>query len=273
MRIAAAFTQGDSDYLFVGRNGVFYDRAGRDWDATITRIVDNPISLRQAFWSPYKKLVRMIEEQIAKRAAAAEAASTAKLEGAAATAASADKLKPPAPGKVDVGTVAALGVAFGAIGTFVAALMGYLMGIVRLGPIAIVGAALGVIALISGPSMILAYIKLRKRNLGPILDASGWAINAKAHISVPFGAELTSVAKLPPGSQRELRDPFAEKKSPWPRLIAAAFVLYIVYALLSHMGYIYEWSGGRLGVKREVQSAKVEQIEVPANPFAGFGKR
>src|SRR5437867_12769399 len=40
MKIAACFTQGDSDYLFVGRNGLFYDRAGRDWDATITRIID-----------------------------------------------------------------------------------------------------------------------------------------------------------------------------------------------------------------------------------------
>ena len=64
MNLAACFTQGDSDYLFVGRRGVFYDRQGRDWDAVITSIVDNPISIRQAFWSPYKKFVRMIEEQV-----------------------------------------------------------------------------------------------------------------------------------------------------------------------------------------------------------------
>ena len=70
MTIAACFTQGDSDYLFVGRHGVFYDRKGRDWDTIITSIVDNPISIRQAFWAPYKKFVRMIEEQVAKRAAA-----------------------------------------------------------------------------------------------------------------------------------------------------------------------------------------------------------
>ena len=36
-------------------SGIFYDRKGRDWDATITRILDNPISIRQAFWAPYKK--------------------------------------------------------------------------------------------------------------------------------------------------------------------------------------------------------------------------
>ena len=59
----------------VGRNGIFYDRKGRDWDATITKIVDNPISIRQAFWAPYKKVARMIQEQIAKRAASADEAS------------------------------------------------------------------------------------------------------------------------------------------------------------------------------------------------------
>jgi hypothetical protein len=273
MHIVAAFTDGDSDNLMLGRNGVFYDRAGRDWDATITRIVDNPISLRQAFWSPYKKFVRMIEEQVAKRAAAAEASSSAKLQSVAAGAATADKLKPADPRKVDVGTVAALGVAFGAIGTFLAAMLGYLTGIIKLGPFAILAAALGVVALISGPSLILAYIKLRQRNLGPILDACGWAVNARARISVPFGAELTHVAKLPPGSQRDLRDPFAEKKSLWPKLIAAAFVLYIVYALLSHMGFVHEWTGGRLGEKREIKkTSAVEQMApgIPSPPTLRF---
>src|SRR5436305_12603810 len=79
MQIVAAFTDGDSDNLMVGRNGIFYDRKGRDWDATISRIVDNPISIRQAFWAPYKKFERMIEEQIAKRAASADEAAAARL--------------------------------------------------------------------------------------------------------------------------------------------------------------------------------------------------
>ena len=114
MQIVAAFTDGDSDNLMVGRNGIFYDRKGRDWDATITKIIDNPISIRQAFWSPYKKLVRMIEEQVAKRAAAADAAADATTRQAAAKAAvQADSrrpppLEPPKP-KIDVGTVAAIG--------------------------------------------------------------------------------------------------------------------------------------------------------------------
>lgn len=83
-QIVAAFTDGDSDNLMVGRNGIFYDREGQDWDATISKLIDNPISIRQAFWAPYKKAARMIQEQIAKRAASADQAAAAKLAQAAA---------------------------------------------------------------------------------------------------------------------------------------------------------------------------------------------
>src|SRR5206468_3661952 len=78
-QVVAVFTDGHSENLIVGRNGVFYDRKNQDWDATITKIVANPISIREAFWSPYRKLVRMIEDQIAKRAAAADAAAQQQL--------------------------------------------------------------------------------------------------------------------------------------------------------------------------------------------------
>ena len=265
MSILAIFSQGDDDSLMVGRNGIFYDRKGLDYDATITRIVSNPISLRQAFWLPYKKFVRLIEEMVSKRAASAEASSDAKLTRAAAATAAADTSKPAEPRKIDVGTVAALGVAFGSIATFLGLMVGHLIGIVAYGPLAIIGLILGVIALISGPSVILAYIKLRKRNLGPILDANGWAVNAKAKINVPFGAALTEIAKLPPGADRDLVDPFAEKKSPWPNLIAFALVLYLVYLLLNHLGFIYQWTDGRLGVQKNAgQPNNTQATAVPA---------
>jgi hypothetical protein len=216
--VVAAFTHGDSDNLMVGRNGIFYDRKGRDWDATITKLIDNPISLHQAFWLPYKKLVRMIEEQVAKRAAAADAASTAKLQDTAAATAGASATPPAAPKKMDLGTIALLTTAFTAIAGIITTILAKLTGIFSMGIYAIpafIGIFIGIILLISGPSMVLAYVKLRKRNLAPILDANGWAVNAKARINVPLGKSLTQVAELPPGSQRDLTDPFAEKKKPW----------------------------------------------------------
>lgn len=249
MQIVAAFTGGDSDNLMLGRNGIFYDRKGRDWDATISKIVDNPISIRQAFWSPYKKFVRAIEEQIAKRAAAADASASDKLAQAAANMSRADiiaeKNKAAEVKKVDVGTVAAMGVAVGAIGGAAASLA---TGVLRLPAWQIPLVFVGLILLISLPSMIIAWLKLRKRNLGPILDANGWAVNARARMNIPFGAALTQVATLPPSAHLDrMADPFADKKSPWPRIVVLALILLFAYVILSKMGYIYQWTHGRLG--------------------------
>ena len=220
-QIVAAFTDGDSDNLMIGRNGIFYDRKGVDWDATITKIVDNPISVRQAFWSPYKKFVRMIEEQAAKRAAAADAASSAKLAKAAEATANADKAGAP-PKKVDVGTVAALGVAITGAISALTLILGYVFKLAWWQyPLVFIG----IMLVISGPSMVIAWLKLRKRNLGPILDANGWAVNAKAKINVPFGRSLTQVAKRPPGSQLDSTDPFAEKQQPWKLYLFLVIVL------------------------------------------------
>ena len=225
MTIVAVFTAGDRDNLMIGRNGVFYDRQGNDWDATITKIIDNPISIRQAFWSPYKKFVRLIEEQVAKRAAEHDKESDKMLADTATTTANVDRAKAPEAKKVDVGTVAALGVAVGAIGTFFTAILGYGSGVLKLGPLAVAGAMIGVMALISLPSVVLAWLKLRTRNIGPILDANGWAVNANAKMNIPFGATLTSVAKLPPGSKRDNRDPYAEKGFPWMRILVVSVIL------------------------------------------------
>jgi hypothetical protein len=229
MQIVAAFTNGDSDNLMVGRNGIFYDRQGRDWDATITKIVDNPISIRQAFWAPYKKAVRMIQEQFAKRAAHADQAAVGRLTASAATAEQAATRGPapaPEPKRLDPGIIAAIGVGAAGLGGMVGGLLTGFLNLKGLMPLGV----LAIILLISGPSMILAWLKLRKRNLGPILDANGWAVNAKAKINVPFGASLTRVASLPAGAQRDLVDPFEEKKRPWRLYTVLAVIVVLVLA-------------------------------------------
>jgi hypothetical protein len=211
LSIVAAFTDGDSDNLMVGRNGIFYDRRGLDWDATITKIIENPISIRQAFWLPYKKFLRFTEQQVAKRAATADAAASTKLGGAALPAAPVPTT-PAGPKKFDLALVTGMTVAATTLSAALLGIVGMILGLKWWQyPLLI----LGVILLISGPSMVIAYVKLRKRNLGPILDANGWAVNATAKINVPLGRSLTGVAKLPPGSQRDLVDPFAVKRKPW----------------------------------------------------------
>lgn len=256
MTIAAAFTDGDSDNLMVGRNGVFYDRQGRDWDATITKVVENPISIRQAFWAPYKKLVRMIEEQVAKRAAAGEAAADAKLDATAAGTANVDK-KAAETKKIDVGTVAALGVAFGAIGTLLATIVGYLVGLFTLPFWQLVLAVVGIVVLISTPSMVIAWLKLRQRNLGPILDANGWAVNGQVKLNVPFGASLTKVAALPANAGTSLAVKYPEPPTALPKLVMTLVGIAFVLSLLNHFGVISTLTGGRFGAE-PATAARVE---------------
>ena len=57
--------------------------------------------------------------------------------------------------------------------------------------------------------MILAWMKLRKRNLAPLLNANGWAINADAIVNVLFGNTLTEQAQYP---IVKLKDPHAKIK-------------------------------------------------------------
>jgi hypothetical protein len=235
MKIAACFTQGDSDFLRVGRNGVFYDRQGRDWDATIVKIIDNPISIRQAFWAPYKKFVRMIEEQAAKFAAAKEQESHARMaEAATGTVGHATgtvkKAEPVDVGKM-VGIIAAIGVGAGALGTL---LGGLVSGFVGLQPWwAKLVAVLGVMAVISGPSMFIAWLKLRQRTLGPVLDANGWAVNGRVAVNLPLGFALTARAVLPPGAIRSLRDPYADRAAARRKFLFWLVVLIVAGGLVT----------------------------------------
>lgn len=235
INIAAAFTAGDSDQLMAGRNGVFYDRRGRDWDATIVRIVDHPISLRQAFWSPYKQLSRMVATQLQKVATSKAQESENKLsasvlESAKKGGAVPAPTKPAAPPPFDVGKFAgifaAIGLAVGAIGTAMASAV---TGLFALTWWQIPLAFAGLLLAISGPAVVLAWLKLRSRNLGPLLDANGWAINARARINIPFGTSLTELAQLPTNAERSLSDPYAEKSSRWP-LVATVLGLAVAAA-------------------------------------------
>ena len=241
MSVACAFTAGDSDNLFEGRNGIFYDRKGDDWNATITKIVSNPISIRQAFWSPYKKVLRSIQEAVAKKAAAADEAANARLATGAAAAGEAAKTgtAPPKP-KFDIGIVAALGVAVGGLST---ALAGILGGFLDLGPWIPLG-IVGILLAISGPSMFIAWLKLRQRNLGPILDANGWAVNTLTRVNIPLGSSLTELPKIPAGSERSLVDPYAEKKSVWPKVILWLLILAGITFGLYRTNLLHKWTQG-----------------------------
>ena len=218
-KIVALFTNGDSDTIVVGRNGIFYDRTGKDWNAVVSKIIANPISVRQAFLMPYKQLAAMIESQIAARAAASEAKSAELLSKTATTVTTADKqaaagtapaaTTPIVAKKLDLGTIALIGTALGGISALIGSILQALFGLGFWVPLGL----MGIMLCISGPSMILASLKLRKRSIAPILEANGWAVNTRTRINIPFGAQQTKLAAIPFGSIVVPLDPFADKKN------------------------------------------------------------
>jgi hypothetical protein len=190
-------------------------------------VVEQPVSVRQAFFAPYRRLAAFIENQIRNFAAARDKDVDAQGQAAAAKAGEATAAaRPEAAPAFDIarfaGIFAALGLAVGALGTALAAAVG---GLFQLAwwqfPLVFAGVAL----LISGPSMLMAWLTLRRRNLGPLLDANGWAVNARARINIPFGASLTGLAELPAGASRSLSDPYADKPAAWPWWLAVAVLL------------------------------------------------
>ena len=274
MDIVAALTDGEIGGLHEGKNAIFYDREGNDWDATITKIVDNPISVRQAFWSPYRKFGNWVTDKITKSASEkeskqfdemttkADSASTnltAKPEDAAA------EKKPAAPFDIAkfAGIFAAIGLAFGAIGAALGMLGGFIVA--KWYNVIILVAA--VVLLISGPSMLLAWLKLRKRNLGPVLNANGWAINSDVKINTTFGKTLTSMAKYP---KVVAKDPFADKKMPWWQkcliwLGVLAVLFLLVFRLTQHR---WVWQPKPVEPVAEVVDSvapEAEAVQTPAD--------
>jgi hypothetical protein len=236
IQIVAAVTVGEVQNLTVGKNAVFYDRQGREWDATVYKIIDNPISIRQAFWTPYRKFGNWVTELINKRAAEKEQKQfeniTTKVDEKsqqmpAATDAPAEKPQPQKAQPFDIakfaGIFAAFGMAIGAIGTMLVSIAKGWVVLTWWQQILVI---LGLLLLISGPSMLIAFLKLRRRNLAPLLNANGWAVNADAIINVLFGATLTDQAKYP---VLKLKDPFVKEGMPaWQKWLIAALVVIVL---------------------------------------------
>lgn len=235
MQIVAAMTIGGIRNLIVGKNALFYDNEGNDWDAVVTKIIDNPISIGQAFWSPYRKFGAWVTDLINKSAAEKDSKvfseATNKVQEKKAEMSPLDKKKMET---FDIakfaGIFAAIGMAVGYIGAFLTDVGKGFKDMFLAGWWLPILAILGLMLVISGPSMFLAWTKLRKRNLAPVLNANGWAVNADVMVNVMFGSALTQQAQFP---MLQLVDPLAKKGMPaWKKwIIVVASVLVILLGL------------------------------------------
>ncbi len=272
LTIVAAVTVGEIGDLIVGKNAVYYDNAGLEWDAVITKIVDNPISVAQAFWSPYRRMAKTVENLINKSAADKDAKmmadATAKINAApAALPAGTDpKAAPAAAPPFDIakfaGIFAAIGMALGMIGS---ALVVIFKGLKAMAWWKLILVFVAIMLVISGPAMVLAWLKLRRRNIAPLLNANGWAVNAASKISIPFGETLTDVAKYP---KMKLTDPYAKAGlAPWKKWLISLSAVIVAVGVLWIFNLL-AWAKLPSPLPRYHKAEVVEEVVAPADSVA-----
>ncbi len=249
MDIVAVMTDGRISDLRPGKNGLFYDLDGGDWDAVITKVVENPLSIKQAFWAPYRKVARFVSDKIDKSAADKDAAAMSKLQTTA-DAGPAGAKQPFDVGKF-AGIAAAIGLALAGIGGALALIGTAIKGMTWWQWLLVIAA---VMLIISGPSCFIAWRKLRKRNLGPVLNANGWAINSRVLVNILFGKMLTSVAKYP---KMKLDDPYVKRTPWWRKCLYWLLGLLVVAFGVCYFTNNLKW----MGIERKPKAEPVEQVE------------
>jgi len=201
--VAVPVTSGGRGNLCVGKRGVFQDVAGRERDARVVQIIENPISISEALVSPFQRLGRLITGKIEAMATVAEK----KLDATAAGAVDLIQKGPaqPAPaarpgaGLMAGGLLMGGGVAIAALGSAAAYITKTLASINKLK--LLIGVFVAILAVMV-PYSVMAFVKLRKRDLSAILEGSGWAINARMRLTFRQGRFFTQQPRLPAGAWR-----------------------------------------------------------------------
>ena len=201
--IAVPVTGQNKGNLCLGKRGIFIDRDGREHGAQAVYVIENPISLGEAMVAPFVRLGKMLSGKIESIASKAETSFDAKAN-AAVTQATEQPAAPPAAAPpaqnqsmASAGMLAGAGVAFAAVGSALAYITSKLAEAVWWHILIVIGGAVLAVLL---PTVIVAWMKLRKRDLSAILEGAGWAVNARMRLTRRQGHVFTRRPRLPLGS-------------------------------------------------------------------------
>ena len=185
--VAVPVTSGGKGNLYIGKRGIFQDLNKQDWDAEIVGIVENPISIIEAFSTPFKKLGKLISTKIEELKSTAETQLDTAVKGTEAP--TEQTTQGPGMGNLFMGG----GIAIAALGSAMAFITKTLSEVAwHTILFTILGAVLAVLL----PTFISAFIKLKKRDLTAILEASGWAVNVRMNLTFKLGHFFTIRPKI-----------------------------------------------------------------------------
>lgn len=227
--VVVPVTRGSSTGLYVGRRGVFYGVDGKEYDAEITQIIENPIN----FWESIKDPLRRIRDLITTRAellaqsvqkevetrvthvtSRVETGVQSSLRTVPQTTSSSETplptaaLKPTAGARdLMIGTgfvVAGLATSFKFLADTAEKLRepGALLRLFY-----ILSASAGAfLVVIMAVTSLTAWMKLRRRDLGVLLQAGGWAINGRIRVTAKMGRLFVRPVTLPRNAKHLRRD-------------------------------------------------------------------
>ena len=188
--IVAPVTSGSSEGLCVGKRGIFFTVDGREWDAEVVDIVVNPISVWESVKAPFQKIGDFVREQIEKMTKSSEEKTVSMASSASASGTARDLML---GGGL---AIAALGSSFAYI----------TKALSEVKPVQVLMALLGLAMVVLLPSIFAGFVKIRKRNMGGLLEASGWAVNVHMRLNMKMGRLFTHTPHLPKDARKERRD-------------------------------------------------------------------
>jgi hypothetical protein len=204
--VAIAVTSGGQGNLCVGKRGVLRDVNGLELDARIVHVIENPISLSEAIVAPFRRLGAAAAGKIESIATAAEkkldqvgSDTVVRIPGVGDRPPPSQATQQSKAGGMGLGPMlAGGGIAVAALGSSFAFVTKTLAGLSVFTILAGLGGALLAVIV---PMLIIAFGKLRRRDLSAILEGSGWAINARMRLTRAQARYFTERPPFPAGAR------------------------------------------------------------------------
>lgn len=222
--IAVPVTRGNLKDTYIGKRGVFFTINGKEMDAQIVHVVENPISLWETIKEPFRRVYAMIGSRFSQIAQAIQKESEKTIIGTQtdqqaiqSSLTQAQQVPsvqaqqpisiPTAESAKTSGNIRDIMIGIGFLAAGLGTALKFLTDTARqlTQPqtlqvlLIMIGIFLGVAILTAGIS---GWIKLRQRDIGILLQASGWSINGKMRIIRPMARFFCRKARIPKGAKK-----------------------------------------------------------------------
>lgn len=180
--MAVAITAGTMRNIFIGKMGIFEGCDGREYDAKITDLIQQPVSIKEALLAPFVKFGEFSTKQADKFFSSKNQELDKVVSSEIKNGTLLDNAKAPAPGNKTNLPMLLMGggVGLAAIGSAFAFIINSLKSVSIWQILAVF---FGIILVISAPMLLVSLSKLYNRCISDFLAASQWAINPRMRLS------------------------------------------------------------------------------------------